>query len=432
MSNLITKILSLLFLSNISIYANIQIIKKENNDSNTTLLVIAGIHGNEPGSYFAASILSTHYTVASKNLWIVPNLNKESIRDNKRGVNGDMNRKFSVIKKNDKDKETVEDVKKLILSKNVSLVLNLHDGHGFYRKDFQGKIFNPNAWGQTCVIDQCKLNENQPFGNLNKIASEVKNNVNKRLIKEHHAFDVRNTKTKYDDEQMQLSLTYFAVTNNKPAFAIESSKNLSSLSQKVYYQLLAIEEFMKIMNISFQRKFNLTEKSITKMVKDYGKLEINNNISLNLTNIKKSLSYIPIKSKNNVFKFSHPLGSIKNVNGSSIIFIGNKKVTTLKPQYFKIGKDCPSKIEIEVNKRLISIDSAKEFRIDDDFKVIKKDNIRVNVIGYTAKGVLNESGVVISKNSLNKKFSLDTDGKKYRIEFYKENKFCSMSVVHFK
>ena len=426
------KFLYIILFSNLLLHAEFQIIKKENKNSETTLLVIAGIHGNEPGSYFAASILADYYDIKSKNLWIVPNLNKESIQDNNRGNNGDMNRKFSIIKKHDKDKNTIEAVKKLILSKKVSLVLNLHDGHGFYRKDFQGKIFNPNAWGQTCVIDQCKLNENQPFGNLTKIASEVKKSVNKRLIKEHHAFDVRNTKTKYEDEQMQLSLTYFAVTNNKPAFAIESSKDLSSLSQKVYYQLLAIEEFMSIMGISFDRKFIFDESSIKKILHKYGTLRINNNISLNLSNIRKSLSYIPIKSKGNEFKFSHPLGSIKDFQGKKVIFIGNKKITTLKPQYFKIQKNCPKKIQVLVDGDIRSIDTAKEFTVNDDFKIIKKNNIRVNVIGFKSKHVTNESGITIHKDTLQKKFSIDENSKTYRIELYSNDKFCSMSVVHFK
>ena len=420
-----------LFLVSI-IDADIQVIKKENKDSNTTLLVIAGIHGNEPGSYFAASILTTHYTITSKNLWIVPNLNKTSIRNNKRGINGDMNRKFSIIKENDKDKVIIEDIKKLILSEKISLVLNLHDGHGFYRKDFQGKIFNPNAWGQTCVIDQCKLKENQEFGNLNAIASEVKNHVNTKLIEEHHAFDVRNTKTKYEDEQMQLSLTYFAVTNNKPAFAIESSKNLSSLSQKVYYQLLAIEEFMNIMNIDFKRNFKLNEKSIRNMLADYGVLKINNNISLNLSNIKKNLSYIPLKSNSNEFEFSHPLGSIQAVNGKKLIFIGNKKVTTLSPQYFEMAKNCPDTIYVEIDGKQISKDLTKVILVNDDFKIIRTNNVRVNVIGYTSKNISNESGILIHKNELNNKFSLDRNNKQFRIEFYKDQKFCSMSVVHFK
>ena len=178
----------------------IQLIKKENPDSNTTLLVIAGIHGNEPGGYFAASILAMHYRVTSKNLWIVPNLNKASIQADRRGIHGDMNRKFSTIAKNDKDKNIIKNIKKIILSRKVSLVLNLHDGNGFYRKKKRGNIFNPNAWGQTCVIDQCKLSPKQPFGNLNDIASQVKKNINKKLLKEHHVFDVKNTKTKFHDE----------------------------------------------------------------------------------------------------------------------------------------------------------------------------------------------------------------------------------------
>ncbi len=332
------KILFISFYLLCNLEANVQLIKKENNDSNTTLLVIAGIHGNEPGSYFAASILATHYNIKTKNLWVVPNLNKDSIRANKRGIHGDISRKFLTLKRNNPHKDIIEEIKKLILSKNVSLVLNLHDSHGFYRKEFQGSIFNPNAWGQTCVIDQCKLDQNQAFGNLNKIASTVKKNLNLNLLQKHHAFDVRNTKTKFEDEAMQLSLTYFAVTNNKPAFAIESSKNLSSLSQKVYYQLLAIEEFMNIMDIAFTRNFNLKEKSIQKIIQSYGEIRINDNIRLKLSNIKNKLSFVPIELGINKFKFTNLLGDIQKTKNKYFVFIGNKLVTTLKPQYFQIEK----------------------------------------------------------------------------------------------
>lgn len=110
----------LLLLLSLSLAATeIKLIKQENKDDNTTLLVIAGIHGNEPGGYFAASVLATHYSVKSKNIWIVPNLNKESIIRNSRGIHGDMNRKFAAIKKNDSDKATIEAIKKIILEENV-------------------------------------------------------------------------------------------------------------------------------------------------------------------------------------------------------------------------------------------------------------------------------------------------------------------------
>jgi len=432
MQNIFTKILFILLLISTSINADIQLIKKENNDSNTTLLVIGGIHGDEPGGYFAASILSTHYKIHSKNLWIVPNLNKRSIQKDKRGIYGDMNRKFSKIKDSDKDKKIINEIKKIILSKKVSLVLNLHDGHGFYRKKHKGAIFNPNAWGQTCVIDQCDLKQNQPFGNLNDIALDVKKRMNKKLLKEHHSFDVRNTNTKFDDEAMQLSLTYFAVTNNKPAFAIESSKNLSSLSQKVFYQLLAIEEFMNIMDIRYSREFKLNEKNLSKIIKNYANLSINGNFTLNLNNIKKSLSFIPLKSKSNVFKFSNPLGSIKRVKKSFIVYIGNKKVTTLQSQYFKMAENCINKFDVIIDGNIISLNKTSDIIVNDDFNIVKENDYRVNVIGYSSRKYKNESGISIKLKDLNKKYSIDKNNKIYRVEFYKNNEFCYMSKVHFK
>ncbi len=412
--------------------AKIQLVKKENSDSNTTLLVVAGIHGNEPGGYFAASILITNYSITSKNLWIVPNLNSESIIKNRRGIHGDMNRKFAYVKDGDKDKKIIDEIKETILSPKVSLVLNLHDGHGFYRKKNQGSIFNPNAWGQTCVIDQCDLKIEQDFGNLNDIAMQVKNNVNKKLLQQHHSFDVKNTNTKYDDEAMQLSLTYFSVTNNKPAFAVETSKNLKNLSQKVFYQLLAIEEYMKIMGIKYKRNFKLNEKEIAKILNKHGNLGINGNILLNLTDIKKSLSYIPIKSKSNEFKFSHPLGKVQKSRGKYLVFIGNQQITQLKPQYFNLTDHCQDKLNFVIDGKEISLSNTSDFYVTADFKVIKSKGQRVNIIGYQPKGRIDESNINISLKNLNKRYSVDTKHKVYRVEFYKKEEFCSMLMVHFK
>ena len=422
----------MLFAINVYASNDIQLIKKENPDSNTTLLVVAGIHGDEPGGYFSASILATNYKIKSKNLWIIPNLNEKSIQRDSRGIHGDMNRKFATLKSSDKDTKIIEDIKKIILSKNVSLVLNLHDGHGFYRKENHGKIFNPNAWGQTCVIDQCNLNQDQPFGNLNNIAITVKDRMNKKLLKEHHSFNVRNTKTKFDDEAMQLSLTYFAVTNNKPAFAIESSKNLSSLSQKVFYQLLAIEEFMNIMQIQFERDFELSEDNLSTIIKDYGTLSINGNILINLSNIKKILRFIPIKSNSNEFEFSNPLGSVKKDRGNFVIYVGNKKITTLKPDYFKMAKNYNQEFDVEIDNKISTIASGSDFFVNENFKIITKDDIRVNIIGYRSKKHKNESNINIKLKDLNSWYATDKTKKVYRVEFYKNNEFCFMSKVHFK
>jgi hypothetical protein len=431
MQRIIFLLLSLSIFFSTLIANEIQLIKKENTDSNITLLVIGGIHGDEPGGYFSASILASHYQINSRNLWVVPNLNKKSIQKNRRGIYGDMNRKFSTLKKNDRDSKIIKGIKKIILAKKVSLVLNLHDGHGFYRKKNQGNIFNPNAWGQTCVIDQCSLKQDQPFGNLNYIAKTVKENMNKKLIKEHHSFNVRNTNTKFDDEAMQLSLTYFAVTNNKPAFAIESSKNLSSLSQKVFYQLLAIEEFMHIMKIDFSRSFDLNENELSKIINNYGNVNINNNISINLASIKKSVRFIPLKYKSNDFKFSNLLGSVKKEHGKFIIYIGNKKITTLKPDYFKMSNSCIDSFDVEIDGEKQTIQNGKDFFVKNNFKIITQDDIRVNIIGFVSKKHRNEIGLKINFKNLNPWYAFDKSKKVYRVEFYKKNKFCFMSKAHF-
>ncbi|MFA5233347.1 MAG: M99 family carboxypeptidase catalytic domain-containing protein [Sulfurimonas sp.] len=432
MKHVFVKLLFIMSLVPLFLHADVQLIKKENSDSNVTLLVIGGIHGDEPGGYFASSILATHYNIDSKNLWVVPNLNQESIQKNSRGINGDMNRKFAIVNSGDKDKKIVDEIKEIITQENVSLVLNLHDGNGFYRKTDKGNIFNANAWGQTCVIDQCELSIDQPFGNLNTIALEIKEKINKRLIEEHHTFDVKNTNTKFDDEAMQLSLTYFAVTHNKPAFAIESSKNLPSLSQKVFYHLLSIEEFMNIMGISFKREFELNEHEIDKILKNYGNLSINNNIFINLNDIKKSLSFIPIKSESNEFKFSNLLGSVAREGRSFVVYIGNEKILTFNPQYFGMGESCEGKFEAIVDGKRVSLDKTSDFFVNDDFSIVKKDGYRVNIIGYKAVGRLDESDTNIKLQDFDKKFSVDVDEKVYRIEFYKNNEFCSMSKVHFR
>jgi hypothetical protein len=189
---------------------------------------------------------------------------------------------------------------------------------------------------------------------------------------------------------------------------------------------------MKIMGIEFKRDFEFKERNINKIINNYGTLEINNNILLNLDNIKKSLSYIPIKSKGNVFNFSHVLGDVKKVRGNYSIYIGNKKITTLKPQYFKMSSNCQDSFTIEVDGSVSLLPKASEFYVNDDFKVVKSKNYRVNIIGYHSKKHVDESEINISKRDLNKRFSIDKNNKLYRVEFYNNDEFCSMLMVHFK
>lgn len=405
--------------------------KKDSQIQGHTLLIIGGIHGDEPGGYFAPSFFEKHYKIKKGSVWVAPSVNIDSMTANARGIYGDMNRKFSTLAKDDPDIKNVEKIKSLILDKKVDLVLNLHDGHGFYRQNYENAIFNPRAWGQATIIDQEKIHSLEKFGNLDEIASKVRDNLNKdKLFQNHHYFGVKNTETKAKDEQQQLSLTFFAVTNNKPAFAIETSKNITDLTHKVIYQLKSIEEFMKIMDIEFERDFDVNSyDEMSKLIHNFEILKINNNIALNLSDIRKILRFIPLKKNENSFIFNHSLGNAKFVNQSYEIYIGNNLITTLSPQFFEQDKSVDV-VEFEIDGKLIKSKFGEILEVKNSFKVLKSE-LRVNVIGFSKQGVDSEDNIVLKKIDMVNSFSIDNSNKEYRVEFYKDNKFSGMITIKF-
>ncbi len=405
--------------------------KKETNPNQHTLLIIGGIHGDEPGGYFAPAFLEKYYKIKSGNIWIIPNLNVDSIMANNRGIYGDMNRKFNFIDKNDNDLSTVNRIKEIILEEKVDLILNLHDGFGFYRDIYEDANFNPNAWGQATIIDQEKINGLDKFGNLDEIATKVNSIVNKdNLFQEYHSFGLKNTQTKLKDDQMQQSLTYFAVTHNKPAFAIETSKNITDLTHKVIYQLKSIEEFMKIMNIEFEREFDINNyEDIKSKIFDFEKVTINNNISLNLSDIKNNMRYVPLKKEDNKFDFTHTLAKVKFNDNKYEIYIGNIKVSDLYPQIFDVTTTT-NKIKIIVDNKEVETSFANQIDIKNDFKIVKSD-FRVNIIGFSKEGIDSEDDILVKKSDIQDIYSIDNNKTKYRAEFYKDGKFYGMIVLNF-
>ena len=105
----------------------------------------------------AASLLVTQYTIRKGSVWVIPNLNFISIINRSRGVYGDLNRKFATIKKNDPEYETIKKIKRIITDERTDIILNLHDGSGFYRPKYIDSMHNPKRWGQSLIIDQKKI-----------------------------------------------------------------------------------------------------------------------------------------------------------------------------------------------------------------------------------------------------------------------------------
>lgn len=406
------------------------LIKKESPKEGSTLLVVGGIHGDEPGGYFAPMLLAKHYTVTKGNVWIVPNLNFDSIIKNSRGRYGDMNRKFAKINSTDKDAQIIKDIKKLLLAPKVDLVLNLHDGKGFYRDTPINKDLNPKAWGQATIIDQQHIG-GAKFGNLAEISKKVNKETNVELFEDLHAFNTKNTDTKSKDKEMQQSLTYFCIQNKKPAFAIETSKNITDLSQKVFYQLKTIEEFMNIMNITFTRSFELNQKTIEKLLKDVGMLEIPpTKITLDLSTLKSSIRFFPMEKNRLQYKSENPLVAVVKEKDDYLIMNGNRLISRLRADYIEFEnslKEVP--FYLDGQKKAIKI--GDNVRVSHDFKVEPLLGYRINVIGYSQKGVVSEGGIKISEKELLSHYAIDKAEKTYMVQFYKDKHFSGMITLTF-
>lgn len=417
-----------------NLYANTTVmdfdfIKKGKQDDNT-LLIVGGIQGDEPGAFMAASLITTHYKINKGSVWVVPNLNFYSIIESGRGSYGDMNRKFATIAENDPDYNSIQRIKNYITSNDVKLILNLHDGSGFYREEYTNWSFSPDRWGQSSIIDQSTLNI-EHYGNLEEISTQVCEHVNKSLLRTRDMYRVKNTHTRLGDKEMEKTLTYFAINNGKAAFGNEASKSLP-LYERTYYHLLAIEKYMEIMGIEFERKFDLNVVAIKNVIdNDIFISFYNDKIQLPLSEIRDILTYFPVRKDGTLeFRPSTPLMTVIKKNNYFSIHYGNRKLANLKPDYLEM-EDLDNEIMMNIDGEDKMIKIGSIVNVDSSFEIKPIEDFRVNIIGFVKKGQKDESGINIQKEEILQRYSVDKNGSIFRVEFYKKDKFAGMVLVNF-
>ena len=404
--------------------------KLGNHASGPTLLVIGGIQGDEPGGFTAASLLVTNYTIRHGSVWVIPNLNFESIIKRSRGVYGDMNRKFLAIKKSDPEYSVIQKIKSLILDKRVDIVLNLHDGSGFYRKKYIDKWRNPRRWGQSIIIDQKQIKAER-FGDLDKVARSIVMRVNGIIENTTHHYKVKNTKTHRGDKEMEKTLTYFAIRNNKPAFGIEVSKSFRTY-RRARYHLIVLEAYMNELGIKYKKDFPLTLAGVKDKINNNIKIALyTNKILFDVAHARKRLNYVPMK-KNTPLQFtaSNPLVAVINSDKYYKVRYGNRHITFLHPQYFDYDNSLSTvKIKIDNVQTLVPLGTL--VNVKRKFMVEPINGYRVNIIGFTKHNVRNESGISIQRYNFATRFSIDKKARMFRVEFYKKSKFSGMILVNF-
>ncbi|CRF40752.1 M99 family carboxypeptidase catalytic domain-containing protein [Helicobacter ailurogastricus] len=412
---------------------SLQLVKKEGSSTAPTLLLMGGIQGDEPGGFNTTDIFLMHYKILSGSVWVVPVLNRYSMLRNHRGVYGDLNRKFAYLSPKDPEYPLIQSIKKIITAPQVSVVLHLHDGSGFYRPRYESPLLNPRRWGNSSIIDQNELPA-VPFGHLRQVSEGIIANVNKSLLKPIHRYHIRNTHTAKGNIEMEKALTYFAIKHKKPAFANEASKELP-LPTRVYYHLLALEGLLKELGIQYSKDFTLSPENLYKLINDPSlSVVLNNNTLLPIYGLRKTLNFFPLPKNT-------PLDKIPLVSKSYILGLlprqkqvwlkyGNKLMTRLRPLYLPFDHSLKN-VKLEIDGKQEETTPARVVEVHQSFKVLAQKGYRVNVIGYTHKGASDEAGFEITYKDLDKRFSIDTEGRIYRIEFYKNQAFSGMVLARF-
>mgnify|MGYP000892642960 CR=1 FL=1 len=404
--------------------------KLESGRPGPTMLVVGGIQGDEPGGFNAASLIVSNYTITKGSVWVVPNLNFPSIIKCSRGLYGDMNRKFAAIDASDPEYKTIEKIKRIILDEQVDLVLNLHDGSGFYRPQHISQWENPQRWGQSVIIDQDSINVPH-YGALEDLAAKVVAEVNGHLYEPGHAYHVKNTRTREGDEEMAKTLTFFAINQGKPAFGVEASKNFPA-HLRAYYHLNALESFMRAMGIGYKRNFELAADGVREaMDSNVAMSFFGNKIFLDLRNARAKLGYFPVKKTGGLdYVPGNPLMAVVGADKNLSVYYGNRNVTTLEPQYFDFDESLRG-VTMRIDGRGQNVPFGRIVRVKDAFSVHPGPECRVNVIGFSRGDAVDEADVDIGRKDLLERFSVDKDGGVYRVEVYRDGKFAGMVLVDF-
>lgn len=390
--------------------------KGESLGDKNTVLIFGGMQGDEPGGFHAASLLISDYNITKGKIIVAPNLAFDSIIKRARGVKGDLNRKFAELNKNDPDYATIQRIKELILRDEVGMVLNLHDGWGFYHPTFVDELKNPKRWGNSSVIDTTEINASK-WGELERIATNTVEVLNSKLIDEKHKYHLKNTKTKeLADTEMLKALTYFVISNNKAAFANEASKNLP-VNLRAYYHLVAIENYLKTAGIEFERDFELSPKGVQQAInKEIIVKLFTSKILISLDKPRKDIKFVPFPlNREYDYATSNEITAIVADKKGYFIQYGNRFQARLHPEYFEFS-DAFNEFKMEIDGEVKLVPFASKVLVKKEFMIPKIKGVRVNIIGLD-KG-RDESGIKVVKKNMIPQYSLDTASKMFRVEFY--------------
>ncbi len=201
---------------------------KTGDEAGPTIVVIGGLHGDEPAGFLAARELRK-WTVTRGKLVLVPDANRIAIEAKKRFVGRNMNRLFPGKKNGDAMERLAFEIWELTKKSKPDLVLTLHESRGFHADE-------PKRYGQTFTYDFPELRPR-----FERVAALVNAGISVRKNRFLQFVDPFPTCPTY------VSYKYLRA----PAISIETAKPLA-LSSRIGLQLAALRGFFEEFGLKWE------------------------------------------------------------------------------------------------------------------------------------------------------------------------------------
>jgi hypothetical protein len=389
-----------------------------------TLLITAGIDGDEPGGIHAAATLITRYQITSGQLWIVPDLHPQAILQRERG---EMNLKFARIERNDPLYDSVARIKEIALDEQVDLLINLHDGSGFYHPKRISRQRNPSRWGQSVVIDQQVLPGSR-FGNLQDLAAAIIAVIAPHVLSSDEHFQIKNMRTATLDREAptQKSLSWFALRHGKPALTIEASKT-HPVAIRTYYHLLALEALMNQLGITFTRDFELTPEGVARVIREDAQMTLaQGRIHLDLNQMHPDLFNFPLPADPQVStSVANPLISLQPEGNGYRIHYGNNRLALLHPRQVKITADLAA-IPMIIDGIRHQVTPGTILPVVSHVQIEPLPDYQFTLAGHS------DDWPLLATRIEGDKVAVDRSGRLLRLEIYHDNMFSGMILLDFR
>lgn len=193
------------------------------------VMIVGGVHGNEPAGYNAAEKL-TDISITEGTLLILPHANQRAVNAHTRYIKGeyDLNRAFPKSKSENADNVLAREIFKVVKDYNVDWLMDMHEGYDYSVSKSNGSV------GQTLIY--------YPDTQTKTVGKNIVSSLNNEIAGSNK--DFRMLTSPVSGSLASASARVLGVNS----FIFETCSKVS-LSTRVAYQLKAANILLSYLNM---------------------------------------------------------------------------------------------------------------------------------------------------------------------------------------